>query len=73
MAGAPFEEKLVPQETQSPEAAAARKRLQSFLDELNPAGGVLDDGDGSGRHMNQERVKGKKEKRQSKSSDEQEE
>ena len=39
MSDAPFEEKLVPVEGQSPEAAAARARLQAVLSSLNPAGG----------------------------------
>jgi arylsulfatase A-like enzyme len=39
MAEAPFVEKLVPAETQSADAAAARKRLQATLAQLNPAGG----------------------------------
>jgi len=52
MSGAPFEEILVPADNESPEASAARQRLQKVLAELNPAGGILDDGDGSGRHAN---------------------
>jgi arylsulfatase A len=39
MKDAPFEEKLVPADTQNAEAIAARKRLQAVLDQLNPAGG----------------------------------
>jgi hypothetical protein len=39
MKDAPFEEKLVPADTQDAEAIAARKRLQAVLDQLNPAGG----------------------------------
>ena len=50
MSDAPFSEKLVPADTKDPVAVAARKRLQAGLDQLNPAGGFLDDGDGSGRH-----------------------
>ena len=50
MSDAPFAEKLVPADTKDPVAVAARKRLQAGLDQLNPAGGFLDDGDGSGRH-----------------------
>ncbi len=52
MCNAPFEEKLTPVDTKIPEAIAARKRLQSALDQLNPAGGILDNGDGTGRHSN---------------------
>jgi len=52
MSGAPWAETLVPAETTDPDAVAARKRLQATLDHLNPAGGHLDNGDGSGRHAN---------------------
>ena len=38
--------------TVNPAAIAARKRLQAALDQLNPAGGILDTGDGTGRHAN---------------------
>ncbi|HQR33793.1 MAG TPA: sulfatase-like hydrolase/transferase [Blastocatellia bacterium] len=63
MSDAPFAEKLVPADTKDTAAIAARKRLQAALDQLNPAGGILDDGDGSGRHAkNVEREKKKKEK-----------
>jgi arylsulfatase A len=64
MTKSPFEEILVPADSTNPDALAARKRLQAALDKLNPAGGVRDVGDGSGRHMNQEKVKGKKKKRE---------
>ena len=52
MSNAPFEEKLVPADTKDPAAIAARKHLQAALDKLNPAGGIKDDGDGTGRHAN---------------------
>lgn len=52
MSGAPWAETLVPADTTDPDAVAARKRLQAKLDQLNPAGGHLDTGDGSGRHAN---------------------
>ena len=52
MSGAPWAEKLVPADTKDPAAIAARKRLQAALDQLNPAGGILDTGDGTGRHAN---------------------
>ena len=52
MSGSPFKEILVPADKENPEAAAARQRLQAVLDKLNPAGGIMDDGDGSGRHAN---------------------
>jgi arylsulfatase A len=50
MTGAPFTETLVATNTANAAAIAARKRLQAELDRLNPAGGILDPGDGSGRH-----------------------
>jgi arylsulfatase A len=52
MSNAPFEEKLVAADTKDPAAMAARKRLQAALDQLNPAGGIKDGGDGTGRHAN---------------------
>lgn len=63
MSGAPFEEKLVPADTKAPAALAARQRLQGVLAQLNPAGGILDEGDGTGRHANRDkRAKRKKDK-----------
>jgi arylsulfatase A len=52
MSKAPFEEILVPADSKVPEALAARKTLQAELDRLNPAGGIRDTGDGTGRHAN---------------------
>jgi arylsulfatase A len=52
MSKAPFDEILVPADTKNPEALAARKTLQAELDRLNPAGGIRDTGDGTGRHAN---------------------
>jgi len=60
MSGAPFEEKLVPADSTDPVALAERAKLQAALNKLNPAGGIMDDGDGTGRHG------GKKEKKKSK-------
>ena len=60
LSDAPFVETLVPADTTDPVAVAARKELQTALDKLNPAGGILDDGDGTGRHAN--KVKKKKDK-----------
>jgi arylsulfatase A len=57
MSSAPFEEKLVAADTKDPAANAARKRLQAALDRLNPAGGILDTGDGTGRHANRDKKK----------------
>ena len=50
MSDAPFSEKLVPADTKDPAAIAARTRLQAALTQLNPAGGIVDTGDPSGRH-----------------------
>lgn len=50
MSEAPFAEKLVPVDTANPDAVAARRTLQAALDQLNPAGGIEDKGDPSGRH-----------------------
>jgi arylsulfatase A len=52
MSDAPFTEKPVPADTKDPAAIAARQRLQAVLTQLNPAGGIQDDGDGTGRHAN---------------------
>jgi arylsulfatase A len=57
MRNAPFEEKLVPADTTDTTAIAARKRLQAALDKLNPAGGILDQGDGTGRHASKKAKK----------------
>lgn len=63
MSDAPFVELLVPADTKNPAALAARTRLQAVLDQLNPAGGILDQGDGTGRHANkaEKRKAGQKE------------
>lgn len=50
MRDAPFREPLVALDATDREAVSARQRLQAALDLLNPAGGVQDDGDGTGRH-----------------------
>jgi len=59
MSDAPFTEKLVATDTKNPAAIAARKRLQAALNQLNPAGGVQDEGDGTGRHANRQARKGR--------------
>ena len=64
MSGAPWEEKLVAANSTAPAAIAARKRLQAALDQLNPAGGILDQGDGSGRHAKNVKKAEKKKKTQ---------
>jgi arylsulfatase A len=50
MSGAPWEEKLIAPGSETPAALAARQRLAAALGQLNPAGGIVDHGDGSGRH-----------------------
>lgn len=52
MSKAPFEEIAVPAVTKNATAIAARKILQAELDRLNPKGGYIDKGDGTGRHAN---------------------
>ncbi|MFZ4455944.1 MAG: sulfatase-like hydrolase/transferase [Bacteroidales bacterium] len=61
MSKAPFEEILVPTDSKNPEAIAARTSLQVELDRLNPKGGFIDNGDGTGRHGNKAKKKAKKE------------
>lgn len=50
MSDAPFAETLVPADSKDSEARAARAKLQAALDQLSPAEGILDTGDGTGRH-----------------------
>ena len=50
MTNSPFEEKLMTNYTDNKEAMEAYGRLKQVLDKLNPAGGIVDDADGSGRH-----------------------
>lgn len=57
MSDSPFSELLVPNESVDPIAIAARVRLAAALAKLNPAGGILDDGDGTGRHANKAKKK----------------
>ena len=52
MSKAPFEEIAVPADSKNEAAIAARKTLQAELDRLNPKGGYIDKGDGTGRHAN---------------------
>lgn len=63
MSGSPFEEKLVPADSTDPAAVEARAKLKAALEKLNPAGGILDDGDGSGRHSKNREKKAKKAKK----------
>jgi len=52
MTKAPFEEILVTVDSKNEAAVAARKTLQAELNRLNPKGGYIDKGDGTGRHAN---------------------
>jgi arylsulfatase A len=52
MSKAPFEEIAVPADSKNVTALEARKTLQAELDRLNPKGGYVDKGDGTGRHAN---------------------
>ena len=62
MTNAPFEEKKVADYANNAEANAAYIRLESVLKGLGPEKGILDDGDGSGRHAsNVNKKKGSKE------------
>jgi hypothetical protein len=63
MSDAPFAEKLVAPGSESPAALAARKRLAAALAQLNPAGGIPDTGDESGRHAKNVEAKKKKERK----------
>lgn len=56
MRKAPFEETLVVLDEKT---TAEKKKLQAVLDKLNPAGGFLDNGDGSGRHATKAKNKEK--------------
>jgi len=59
MSDSPFTEKLVAPSADTEASKAARTRLTAALAKLNPAGGILDEGDGTGRHAD----KSKKEKK----------
>jgi arylsulfatase A len=66
MTNAPFEEKLVADYANNPEASVAYARLQAVLKEIGPEKGIQDDGDGSGRHAsNVNKKKGVKEDKDS--------
>ncbi len=62
MSNSPFEEKLMTNYSNNKDAASAYTRLKAVLNNLNPAGGIIDDADGSGRHAsNVEKQKKEKE------------
>lgn len=62
MSDAPFAEKLVAADSKDAAAIAARQRLQAALSQLNPAGGIPDTGDESGRHASNVEKKAKNKK-----------
>ena len=55
MTNSPFEEKLVNDVENNAAAKEAKTRLQAVLDTLNPAAGIVDNSDGSGRHANKKK------------------
>jgi len=57
MSAAPFAETLIAPGSESEAALAARNKLAAVLKELNPAGGIVDTGDGTGRHANKAKKK----------------
>ncbi len=57
MSGAPFTETLVAASADTENSKAARVRLAAVLAQLDPAGGIPDTGDGTGRHANRDRKK----------------
>ena len=61
MINSPFEEKLMTNYKDNKEATEAHNRLKAVLAKLNPAGGIVDNADGSGRHGN--KIKAKQEKK----------
>ena len=64
LSDAPWAEQLVAADTKDTAAIAARRHLQAALAQLNPAGGFLDDGDGTGRHAGRDEKRAKKKKSQ---------
>lgn len=60
MSKAPFEENIVFNILDNKEASEAKTRLSIVLEKLNPSGGILDQGDGSGRHANKAEKNAKK-------------
>ena len=71
MINAPFEEKLMTDYKDNKEATEAHNRLKAVLAKLNPAGGIVDNADGSGRHGNNiEKQKKAKEEKQKKEQEE---
>lgn len=63
MSGSPFTELLLPAGKESADGLAVRQRVLEMLATLHPAGGILDDGDGTSRHANKPEKKTKKKSR----------
>ena len=64
MINSPFKEKSMTNYSDNKEASDSFVRLKGVLAQLNPAEGILDDADGSGRHAN--RAKASEAKKNSK-------
>jgi hypothetical protein len=63
MKDAPFAEPVVPADSKDDAATVARQELGAVLSQLNPAGGIVDQGDGSGSHSKVGKEDKKKEKK----------
>jgi arylsulfatase A len=59
MSDAPFAEKRIDANSVDPKAVAARERLTAVLSKLDPAAGIPDTGDGTGRHADKTKKKAK--------------
>ena len=59
MSHAPYEEILITDQNKSVASEEGYKKLKTVLDELAPQNGILDTGDGSGRHGNKKDKKAK--------------
>jgi len=55
MTNSPFEEILVKDVENNAAAKEAKTRLQTVLDKLNPAAGIVDNAGGDGRHANKKK------------------
>ena len=59
MSHAPYEEVLITDQNKSAASEEGYKKLKAVLDELAPQNGIIDTGDGSGRHGNKKDKKSK--------------
>ncbi len=59
MTGAPFVEKPIAADSSDATSLTARKRLQAVIDKLNPGGGIVDPGNGSGKRADRAKRRGK--------------